>query len=334
MNKMKTAFVTGGAGFLGLNLIDQLVAENWCVVAMDLKTSTLERFKKSGVQVVVGDITDLASCKQALPKNTDAVFHLAGNTSHWKLGDKRQSQVNVDGTRHMVQAALSNKARRLIYTSSIAAFGFQPGRITEKMKSSALHSKINYFRTKRLAELEVHEGIKKGLDAVIVNPANIIGPYDDYGWARFFYMIDKEKLPGVPPGRASFCGARQVAAAHVAAYEKGRCGNNYLLGGADATFKELVEQIGGLLNRKVPEHATPAVLLKIIGRLSHWISYVTRKEPDLTPEKALLVSSELICSSEKAERELGYEPAPLPFTLKECFDWLMGEGLLIRSHTQ
>jgi nucleoside-diphosphate-sugar epimerase len=322
------AFVTGGKGFLGLNLIGQLVDAGWNVVAFDREPSTAAHLESLGVAFVEGDVTDPVACERAMPERVDAVFHLASDTSHWKLGDERQTRVNVDGTRVVVVASLKRNIGRLIYTSSMAAYGFQPGRVTETSRSTALQSRINYFRTKRLAELEVHRGIGQGLDAVIVNPSNIIGPLDRSGWSRFFTLIDQGRLPGVPPGRASFCHVEEVARAHLSAYERGRRGHHYLLGGADATFLEVVRQIGELLGRKVPSRTTPAFLSRVMGRLSLWGSYITRNEPGLTPEKAALLSADLVCSFEKAERELGYRTVPLSTMLSDCHRWMLGEGLL------
>jgi len=325
---MKTAFVTGGLGFLGRNLLEQLAARGWKVWVMDSSDNGIPPRLKSTVRLIKGDITDESSCTRALPENMDAVFHLAGNTSHWKLGDRLQTRVNVNGTRNMAAAALKRKARRFIHTSSIAAFGFQPRRITETTESTALRSRINYFRTKRLAELEVHRGIENGLDAVILNPGNIIGPHDYAGWSRMFLMIHQGKLPGIPPGKGSFCSAREVASAHIDAFERGRRGHHYLLGGADASFQDLCVEIGKLLGKPVSKKATPPYLLKIAGRVSLWGSYLTRKEPPLTPEKAELVSSELICDSDKAVREIGYRTAPLNTMLKECYNWLIINELI------
>ncbi len=325
---MKTAFVTGGAGFLGINLIHRLLANNWHVVSMDLSSSNTTVLEESGVQCVVGDITDPACCENLIPVNAHAVFHVAGNTSHWKLGDELQTRVNVDGTRNMVIASLKKNVKRFIYTSSIAAYGFQSNQITEDSVSTSENHWINYFRTKLLAEQEIHKGISKGLDAVILNPSNIIGPYDFSGWSRLFHLINESRLPGVPPGRASFCHARDVADAHISAFENGRCGHNYLLGGVDASFHELVREIGKLLMKKVPARPTPGFILKTIGRASYGLSIVSRKEPDLTPEKAKLVCSELVCSSQKAINELGYQPHSLSSMLKDCHQWLINEKRL------
>jgi nucleoside-diphosphate-sugar epimerase len=325
---MKTAFVTGGAGFLSHHLIAQLVEAGWKVWALDLAASGAEHLERLGVELIEGDITDPESCERAIPEGLDALFHVAASTSHWKLGDAQQTRVNVEGTRNVVTGALKRKTRRLIHTSSIAAYGFQPQRITEKCRSTALESSINYFRTKRLAELEVHAGIRAGLEAVILNPCNIVGAFDRSGWSRFFTLIEQGRLPGIPPGRSTFCHAPEVARAHLSAVEHGRSGEHYILGGADATFLEFAQGIGALLGRETPSRPTPAWLSKGAGRLSLWASYLTRREPDLTPETATLLSGILVASSAKAERELGYQPAPLSTMLEACHRWMLEEGLL------
>ncbi len=324
----KRAFVTGGNGFLGLNVIDQLSAAGWKIISFDKSDSNKRCLDGLDVQFILGDITDPISCESALPDKTDAIFHLAGNTSHWSLRDNLQTLVNVQGVQNMVSPALKRKAKRFIHTSSIAAYGFQPEIITERTESAALNSHINYFRTKRLGELEVLKGIEKGLNAMIINPSNIIGPFDFGGWSRLFHLINNGKLRGAPPGKASFCHVREVAKAHISAFEKGICGHNYLLGGADATWLEFVQIIGKLLGRKTPHFAAPAFFIKTIGRASLWYSYFSRKDPDVTPEKAELVTSELICKSDKAVKALGYKIIPLKTMLTDCHRWLINEGLL------
>jgi len=117
-----------------------------------------------------------------------------------------------------------------------------------------------------------------------------------------------------------------VSRAHVAAFERGRAGRHYLLGGVDATFLEVVQRIGALLDRPVPKRPIPAFVSKAAGRLSLWGSYLTRREPDLTPEKADLLSADLLCGSDKAEKELAYRPVALQVMLEDCHRWLREEG--------
>lgn len=108
------------------------------------------------------------------------------------------------------EAALQRKAKRFIHTSSVAAFGIDHAFIDEGTQSTALHSSIGYVRTKWLGEEEVRKGIKQGLSAVILNPSNILGPYDTTGWARLFRLLKKGKLPGIPPGPATPSNASAV----------------------------------------------------------------------------------------------------------------------------
>jgi len=324
----KKAFVTGGNGFLGLNLVSLLSAGGWHTTVYDLSLDRLEEMGPENTTLIRGDITDSNAVERSMPEGVDAVFHLAGDTSHWKGGDDRQTRINIGGTRNVVHAALKNGAGRLVYTSSISAFGFQPEPITEETISSANDHWINYFRTKRGAEIEVHRGIESGLDAVIVNPSNIIGPHDYGGWSRMFGLIGEEKLPGAPPGSGSFCHVREAARAHIAAYELGKTGHNYLLGGADATWLEFTNVIAALLGKKPFRRPIPAAVLKTIGRVSYWGSIFTGKESDVTPEKATLVSSNLTCRSDKAIRELGYTPVPLVDMLADCHRRMIENGML------
>ncbi|MGZ7081508.1 MAG: NAD-dependent epimerase/dehydratase family protein, partial [Thermoanaerobaculia bacterium] len=214
---MKEAFVTGGTGFVGRNLIERLIDAGWKITALVRDRGAAPFLRRQEVTIVEGSITDRESLVRALPDDVDAVFHVAGNTSLWSGGDTEQTRVNVDGTRNVVDAALVKRARKLIATSSIAAYGFHDAPITEETRSNAMSTGVNYFRTKWLAEEEVRKGIAQGLDATILNPANIIGPYDDRNWSRMIALVARDKLPGVPPGAGSFCHVREVAAAHISA---------------------------------------------------------------------------------------------------------------------
>lgn len=307
----KTAFVTGGTGFLGTNLIHELVTDGWQVTALHRPSSNLKYLTQLPVELAIGDITDTGSLEGAIPKGAGAVFHVAANVNPWSKRNADQTRDNVDGTRHIVAAALNAGVKRFVHTSTISVYGIQEGRIAEDAPKLGGVSWVNYQRTKYLAEEEVRRSIADGLDAVLLNPANIIGAYDTGGWARLIRLIVAGKLPAIPPGAGSFCHVREVARAHISAVEHGRTGENYLLGGADASFLEMVKIIGELAGRKVPQKTVPAWLARIGARVSEGRSYLTDREPTITPESVDLVSRQLFCDSTKAMLELGYKPVDL-----------------------
>ena len=324
----KTAFVTGGTGFLGRHLIEKLLDQGWEVTALHRPTANTAWLEQLGVKLAPGQMDDPASLIAAMPAGLDAVFHVAGDTSFWRQNNKRQHGVNVIGTRNMLEAALVKKPRRFVHTSTIAVYGADAPKVTEDAPHQGRHSSIGYLKSKSLAEEEVKAAIARGLDAVIVNPCNIIGPYDTHNWSRLFRMVHEGNLPGVPPGSGSFCHASDVAQAHIAAYEKGRTGENYILGGPNVSHLEVIRVASRILGRPEPKGVTPAVLLKVLGAISQWVSYLTGKEPDLTPEGATLICAHQSVASDKASRELGYLSADLETMIADCIDWMKTERLL------
>jgi len=325
---MRTAFVTGATGFLGLNLVQQLTEAGWRVTALHRRASDLTYLKRFPVTPAAGAIEDADSLRRAMPADLDAVFHVAGDVSFWSGHRARQFRANVEGTRNVAEAARQKGARRLVHTSTVAVYGLQPGPFDEAAPHLGAKSPIGYLHTKALAEQEVRKAVATGLDAVILNPANIVGPYDSANWSRLFRLVAERKLPGIPPGRAPFCHVRDVAQAHLAAWERGRTGENYILGGVEATYVEAFAVVGSLLGHEVPDKPLPAFALALAGRLGEWGSRVTHRAPDLTPEMATLLSAAISCRSDKAVRELGYQVTPLGEMFEDCYHWMVAEGML------
>ncbi|MCX2778701.1 SDR family oxidoreductase [Microbulbifer thermotolerans] len=326
---MKHAFVTGGTGFLGANLIEQLRADGWRVTAMHRPDSDTRLPRQLGAELVQATLTDEESLRVAVPENVDALFHLAANTNMWRGGNARQWRDNVEGTANIARVAREKNVGRMILTSSISAYGYHSETITEESPQLADDPRHHYLYSKKHAELALRGEIERGPDAVILNPCGIVGKYDRGNWAQTFFMIQRGQLPGVPPGSGSFCHAGSVARAHIDAYLRGRCGENYILAGVDASFLEFFGKIAELLGKPVPKRTTPAFVIRALARLYDVVSRFSGREPVITPEKAALITRRVTASGAKAERELGYRPdVDLETMLRECRDWLMAQGLL------
>ncbi len=321
----RTAFVTGGTGFVGLNLVKRLMSDGWDVTALHRRSSDLTFLQRFRPRLALGEITDAASLKAALPQGTDTLFHVAGNTNMWRRGNAQQTRDNVEGTRNVVEAALRRGVRRLIVTSSISAYGLVAGEITEETTSLAEQSPVNYDVTKWRAQEIARAAVKRGLEVVILQPGAIMGPYDVGTWSRLFPLVRDGKLPGVPPAGLSFAHVREVVGAHVAAADKGTNSGQYLLGSENATMLELVQEIARLLGKPAPARPMPLALLKVVARLGDFASIFTGKEPSLTPEMVVGFGNRTI-NSAKAQRELGFRIVPLKTMVKDCFDWLVAEG--------
>ena len=322
----RTAFVTGGTGFVGLNLIKELMNRDWDVTALHRPSSNLKFLNRFRPRLVVAEITDSAALASAIPKGTDTVFHVAGNTSMWRKGDAEQWRDNVDGTRNVVEAALAGGVRRLIVTSSISAYGPVSGEVTEETPSRAANSRVNYQRSKWQAQEIALAALARGLEVVVMQPGVIMGPYDVGTWSRVFIMVRDGKLPGVPPAQLTFTHVRECVAAHIAAADKGENGGKYLLGGENKTMLDLVREVSALLKKPAPEKEMSPILLRAIAAGGDFVSNFTGKQPPITREMADSFGRELKVASAKAQRELGYRVVALKDMVKDCYDWMVAEG--------
>jgi dihydroflavonol-4-reductase len=327
----RSAFITGGTGFLGLNLVEQLTAQQWQVIALHRPSSDIRLLRKLPVRLIEGDILEPDSLRRAMPQGVDAVFHVAADISMWSGHNARQTRINVDGTRCVVEAALRAGAGRMVHTSTWNTYGLWQRAIHEELPQRGGESRVNYDRTKLLAEEEVREGIARGLDAVIVNPSHIMGRYDRKGWSQLIIAAHERWMPGVPPGAGTFCHAEAVARAHIAAAEHGQRGTNYLMSGADASFVELFAVINEVTGSHVPLRPLPAALFRLPARLSAAWAALAGREPALTPEGAEIAIARARVTSRRAEEKLGYRPAPLRALIEDCYRWLLAEGLLKAS---
>jgi len=325
----KTAFVTGGTGFIGLNLIELLKQKGWDVTALHRSTSILDYLKRFPVELREGSITDKASLISALPEGTDVVFHVAGSTNMWSKRNAEQAAINVDGTRNLVEVALIKEVKQFIHTSSIAAWGPVTGDVTEETPQKGHTSWVNYERTKLSGEKEALKGIDGGMKVVILNPTGVAGPYDINSWGQLFFALRDKALPGIPSGNINLNHVREVVRAHLAAVDKGRNGENYILAGEDCTFADLIGEIAEVSGISDLPRQVPTPILKLLSRFSVIIASLTGKPPDMTPELAYLMTRKGISlSSEKAVQELDYKIVSWRDAVRDCYEWLVKEGHL------
>ncbi len=323
----RTAFITGADGFVGLNLTKELLKHGWQVLALCLPKRSSPHLEEMRITILRGDITDKQSLRAVFPAHVDAVFHLAADTSLRASMNEKQNRVNVLGTRNVVEVALEKKAGRFIHMSSVAVFGFHEGRIHEQTPSNVHTSNINYFKSKALAEEEVLRGIQNGLDAVILSPGNIIGPYDTSGWAQIFIKIKEDQFSGIGNGGGSFCHVFEVAKVMREAVDKGKTGERYLLGGVDASFHELALQSQQLIGGKVPDKPVSAAMMHFLAWVVIFFCTLRGKKPFLTPEIATLSSNWLCVDATKAEQELGYCKHSLEEMIQDSYQWLASQKI-------
>jgi len=325
----QTAFVTGATGFVGSHVARELHRQGWTVHVLARPTSSLADISDVPVTVHSGDVVDAASVHAAMPQGVDGVFHVAASTNLWAKNNDQQSRVNLDGTRNLLAVASAKGARRFIHTSSFVSWGFQDSIINEESPRTGDSDWINYVRTKHLSEQMVLDAAASGsVDAVVLNPGNVLGPGDRHNWSRLFRMVSRGALPGAPPGGGNFCDVREVARAHVQAWHRGTAGQRYLLGGEFASYLEVIALAGELLHAAVPARPTPSWVLAAVARAKSVLAALTGREPDMTPEEAAIITHNIRCDSTRAQRELDYRSVPLHDMVRDTIDWMTEEGLL------
>lgn len=327
-------FVTGGNGFVGLNVISALKEAGHSVVAMVRPNANVSYLEPMGVRIVHGELDDADAIAAAM-RGARAVVHTAGNTSCNPRDLPALEAVNVRGTRNVVDAALANGVERLVYTSTTSTIGTlgdagdRVRRADEQTPLSGYRAKSPYAITKRSAEKTVLDAHRRGLHSVILNPAEVIGAYDyNLQWGRMVLAAHYDQVPFVPPGGGSFCCAAAVGRAHAAALERGRSGERYILAGRDASYRGFLDVLAQVLDR-------PFSLPRGAYRTLYWKSLLQEKLSPLVPGKPPVETYRMkvfsrfyYFDSGKAERELGYSSAPLEDMLRDSVRWYRDHGFM------
>lgn len=321
---MKTAFVTGGTGFIGSRLIALLVGRGVRVRALARLQAGLEKVKALGAEPVQGDVIDPEPLKEAM-RGCDVVFHVA---SMYEVGLRYKAQmekVNVDGVRNVIEAAWKAGVPKIVFTSTIGVFGDTRGKLVDETYEYKGTFSTVYERTKWTAHYQVVLPlIKQGAPVVIVMPSAVFGPGDHSTVNDLMKLHMHGRLPILPGKETTFSHVYvdDVAEGHILAAEKGRIGESYLLTGTVLSFSEFVKLWVKVSGRPAPVLEVPSALLRIWWPLFALLERIFPMPALLSGEAVRVLGATWIASSDKALRELGYCPRPVEEGLKLTFDWL------------
>lgn len=327
---MRYALITGINGLVGSHLARQLVADGFRVRGLVRTESDLRSIRGLDVELIEGDVRDPASLTAAV-SGVDTVFHTAAIISYWRAERDMMFAVNIEGTRHIVDASLDARVRRFVHTSSIAALPLHStgGMTTEETPHDGSFHDVGYRIAKFSSEQIVLEAVKRGLDAVVLNPAIIMGPGDfRFHGGRMIKDIYMGRIFYAPPGGSSVVSVKDVARAHIAAARVGRIGERYILAGENASFREIFRTTAEVVGGISPLFTVPAPVVKGIAGMTEGVARIFGRKPWVSRELVADIGLRKMYSSEKARRELGFRPAGLRETIQETFDWYRQEGLL------
>jgi len=323
--------VTGASGFVGAAVARALVAADWRVRVLVRKRSDRGNLRNLPLDVVEGDLTDAASLGGAVA-DCEAVFHVAAD---YRLGAPDPSQLyktNVDGTRNLLTAAAGAGVKRIVYTSSVATMGIPPDRKPgDEQTPVTLAAMIGHYkRSKFLAERVVLDAAAAGAPVVIVNPSTPVGPGDIKPTPTGQLVRDAAagRMPAYVDTGLNIVHVDDVAAGHLLAFERGRVGERYILGGEDMTLREILFYIASHTGRKPPRIRLPYAALLPVAWIAEAVARVTGKSGRVTLEGVRMSRKIMFFSSAKAVRELGYRWRPPHQAFDDAIRWFREQGQL------
>ena len=319
-----TILVTGATGHIGNVLVRKLVEQGAKVRALILPGDDTSHLQDVELEHVSGDVLDraaLAKCFQGV----DQVFHLAGIISILPGANKLVSRVNVEGTRNVLKAATSANVKRLVYTSSIHALARIPHGTTvdESVPYDPENTYGVYDQSKAQATLHVHQAAKEGLNAVIICPTGVIGPYD-YRSSLMGDVIRSAALRKLTPyvdGAYDFVDVRDVADGLIAAAEKGQRGSSYILSGHRITVGNLLDTVRKVTGQGFAQVKIPMPIAEFASHFTPLYYRLSRTNPRFTPYSLEVLQSNSFISHAKASSELGYQPRPIFDSIRDSIHW-------------
>ena len=319
------AFVTGGTGFIGANLVRLLVDEGYTVRALVRPTSRLDNLQSLDVELVKGDLSDPNLWRQMV--GCQVLFHVAAHYSLWQAEQDALYRHNVLGTRHVLAAARQAGIERTVYTSSVAAIGVgASGTIVDETYQSPLDELVGHYKkSKFLAEQEAIKAAQTGQDIVVVNPSSPIGPWDikPTPTGDIILRFLRRQMPFYLNTGLNFIDVRDVARGHLLALERGKSGERYILGHENLTLKALLDQLAQLTGLSAPQRSVPAWLPLSVAWIDERILTTLGKPPSVPLDGVRMAKQPMYYDASKAVRELGLPQSPLITALKDAVDWFI-----------
>ncbi len=316
--------VTGATGHIGNVLVRRLLSAGASVRALVLPGDDCASLEALNVTKYEGSVLDPEALDCAM-EGVDTVYHLAGIISIMPGIEGMMRRVNVEGVRNVTAAALRAGVRRFVHVSSIHAFQRMPGDVVvdETTPLALSHAAGTYDETKAQGTAAVLDAVKQGLDAVIVCPTAIVGPFDFRGSLLGKALLDfaKQKLHLLVPGAYDFVDVRDIVEGLILAGEKGRRGEIYILSGHYATLTEAMSTMQAAAGVRSPHLMLPWRMAMALARVMQHVYRLTKTTPQFTPYSLRTISENARFSSAKARRELGYRSRPFVETVRDLLTW-------------
>jgi dihydroflavonol-4-reductase len=328
--------VTGATGHIGNVLTRELTARGHGVHVLVLPDDDLRPLTGLDVEIIYGDVTDLASLESAFT-GADIVFHLAGIVTIMPGMEKVLERVNVGGVRNVAAACRAAGVRRLVYTSSVHAIAEPPQgtAIDESQPFDPNRVLGDYARSKARATLLLLDEVAKGeLDAVICCPTGVIGP-GDYGISNIGQLIldfASGQLKSYVSGAYDFVDVRDVARGIILAAEKGQRGRHYIFSGAQVQVLELMKELEKDIGYPAPTYRIPPAIARAAGVLASVYYRLLRRRPVFTAYSIDVLRSNSQVSSTRARQELGFTSRPWQESIRDQVEWFRTEGILPKRH--
>ncbi|MBZ5720079.1 MAG: NAD-dependent epimerase/dehydratase family protein [Acidobacteriia bacterium] len=324
------AFVTGATGFVGSHVARVLADQGAELRLLVRSTSDPKNIQGLKAERVIGDLRDPGSLEK-LMSGCDVLFHVAADYRLWIRDPDQMYRSNVEGTRAILDAARKNRVRRVVYTSSVATMGFTSnGRPADENSPVSLESMIGHYkRSKFMAEQVALEAGKSGMEVVVVNPSTPVGEQDIKPTPTGRIIVDflKKKFPAYVDTGLNLVDVTECALGHAAAFEKGRSGERYILGGENLTLKQILDKLAAISGLPSPKVRVPYVVALATGVVDEMVTgHLFGREPRATIDAVRMGRKKMFVSSAKAERELGWKAGPVDDALRRAVEWFQVHG--------